>query len=180
MNRCGLTMTLMRRTMVVQMKEGSYIDNDGLMKQHLDEKIKNIDMREKGFSSFNPATTLSKSPFFIEIQRTNPPSHFVLPKFELFNVTTYPTIHVFHYRQAMETTNIPHTKRKLMMCKAFTSNLIRPMLLWFNHLQSHYINSLQKLVQLFVRLYFTSITHQKKAKDLFSIMQQKDETICST
>lgn len=68
----------------------------------------------------------------------------------------------------------------MMLCvKVFTSSLIGSALLWFNRLPQRSMASFAKLVELFINQFFTSNKQQRQTKDLFSVIQQKGESIRS-
>lgn len=123
--------------------------------------------------------SLSSSPFLKEISNTELSSRFVLLKFELYDGTKDPTKHVLHYKQLMEMIALLNSTKDPIMCKVFASSLSSSMLVWFSRLLQPSICFFSQLIELFDNLFFISIKQERETKNLFTIVQQKGESIRS-
>lgn len=79
---------------------------------------------------------------------TNLPSWFMASKFDQYDGTTYPIEHMTIYRHAMCLVNLPHKKRKVVMCKMFPT-LKEAAISWFDSLESMSINLFEELINQF-------------------------------
>ena len=74
-----------------------------------------------------------------------PPRGFVIPTFTMFDGSTDPNDHMFHYNQAM-TLNASND----LLCKVFPASLCDPTLAWFHKLPRSSINTFNELWEAFI------------------------------
>ena len=96
---------------------------------------------------------MSSSPFVPAILNKDAPSHFALPKFQMYDGLQDPFDHLMDFLQIMTL----QTSNNALLCKVFPSSLVGPVLSWFHHLAPNTVTSFRNLSEKFVTQYMCSV-----------------------
>ena len=113
------------------------------------------------------------SPLGQHILDYKPPRGFVIPPFAMYDGSSDPYDHMFHFNQAM----ILKAGNDRLMCKVFLASLKGPTLAWFHKLPRRSLNSFGELWAAFVTRYLCSFLQKGNINSLKSIFKQDDESI---
>ncbi|CAB4286071.1 unnamed protein product [Prunus armeniaca] len=119
------------------------------------------------------AKRICKSPFTEDILKAKKPVKFTQPKFKLFEGTTDPIEHIYHFQQQM----VLKGDDEALLCKLFPSSLSGSALIWFRQLKPRSIGGFTQICEMFISQY---ICNQKRRKDvtiLFSTKQSTGESL---
>ena len=100
---------------------------------------------------------MSSSPFFPAILNQDAPSHFMLPKFQMYDGLQDPFDHLMHFCQIMTL----QTSNDALLCNVFLASLTGPALSWFHRLAPNTITSFCCLSKKFVTQYMCSVKIKK-------------------
>ncbi|XP_050160600.1 uncharacterized protein LOC126634149 [Malus sylvestris] len=152
------------------------------------KKVKDVDLREqiekivKGYKPQTPtelaleaARGIRKSPFTEDILKAKKPAKFTQPKFRLFEGTTDPVEHIYHFQQQMALEG----DDEALLCKLFPSSLSGSSLTWFRQLKSRSIESFTNLCEAFISQYVCNRRPRKDVTILFSTKQNVGESLKS-
>ncbi|CAB4272521.1 unnamed protein product [Prunus armeniaca] len=162
-------------------------DQDGDLDLHkMVKKAKDTDLHsqiEKIVRGYKPQTLVElaleaakgicKSSFKEDILNAKKPVKFTQPKFKLFEGTTNPIEHIYHFQQQM----VLEGDDEALLCKLFPSSLSGSALIWFRQLKPRSIGGFTQLCEMFISQY---ICNQKRRKDvtiLFSTKQSTGESL---
>ena len=68
------------------------------------------------------------------------------------------------------------TRNEAILCKVFSTTLVRPALAWFRQLPKKSINSFEDLCTQFIKQYNSNRQQQKRMTNLHRLVQSEDET----
>ena len=88
-----------------------------------------------------PTRGVNKSPFMEWIVGEPKPKDFVVPSFKQFNGKLDPVDHIFNFQQKMAL----KTRNEAILCKVFSTRLVRLALAWFRQLLEKSVNSFEDL-----------------------------------
>ena len=116
---------------------------------------------------------MSSSPFVPAILNHDAPSHFALPKFQMYDGFQDPFDHLMHFCQIM----MLQTGNNALLCKVFPSSLAIPALSWFHRLAPNTVTSFCCLSEKFVTQYMCSVRRKQSASSLFHVRMRRFESI---
>ncbi|CAL8996864.1 unnamed protein product [Prunus brigantina] len=147
--------------------------------QKMAKKGKDTDLHDqikkivKGYKPQTPAELaleaakgICKSPFTEDILKAKKPVKFTQPKFKLFEGTTDPIEHIYHFQQQM----VLGGDEEALLCKLFPSCLSRSTLIWFRQLKPRSIGGFTQLCEMFISQY---ICNQKRRNDVTILFRTK-------
>ncbi|KAM2080622.1 hypothetical protein ACFX1T_034373 [Malus domestica] len=159
-------------------------DVAGTKRQRAEEEDKEeqIEKIVKGYKPQTPAELaleaargIRKSSFTEDILKAKKPAKFTQPKFRLFEGTTDPVEHIYHFQQQMALEG----DNEAFMCKLFPSSLSGSSLTWFRQLKSRSIGSFTDLCEAFISQYVCNRRPRKDVTILFSTKQNVGESLKS-
>ena len=115
----------------------------------------------------NTWDNLLKSPFCQWLLGEKMSSHFLEPKFMLYNGTGDPIKHLYHYRQIM----MFMESREGLLRQVFLANLQGPTLVWFYQLLAQPIQRFAQLCNQFLKEYVYNTWSQGNEDYLFNVRQ---------
>ncbi|CAN6702363.1 unnamed protein product [Malus baccata var. baccata] len=152
------------------------------------KKVKDVDLREqikkivKGYKhqtlaelALEAAGGIRKLPFTEDILKAKKPAKFTQPKFRLFEGTTDPVEHIYHFQQQMALEG----DDEALMCKLFPSSLSGSSLTLFRQLKPRSIESFTELCEVFISQYVCNRRPRKDVTILFSTKQNVGESLKS-
>ncbi|CAN6693701.1 unnamed protein product [Malus baccata var. baccata] len=136
----------------------------------------------KGYKHQTPAELaleaaggIRKLSFTEDILKAKKPAKFTQPKFRLFEGTTDPVEHIYHFQQQMALEG----DDEALMCKLFPSSLSGSSLTWFRQLKPRSIESFTELCEVFISQYVCNRRPRKDITILFSTKQNVGESLKS-
>ena len=113
------------------------------------------------------------SPLGRHILDYEPPRRFSIPTFTMFDGSTDPYDHMFHYNQAMTL----NADSGLLLYKVFPASLRDPALAWFHKLSRSSINIFNELWRAFISQHVCLVRQKRNISSLQTISKHKEESI---
>ena len=113
------------------------------------------------------------SPLGQHILDYEPPLGFVIPQFSMYDDSSDPYDHMFHFNQTM----ILNAGNDRLLCNVFPASLKGPTLAWFHKLPRGSLNSFGELWATFVSQCMCSVRRKGNISSLQSIFKRDDESI---